>query len=114
MPLMQQAFLVDQACEALAETARAMLDGRISFIEGARMILSLRSEARLSDFDPDIMVFMGINSETDTLPLGPVRGLWRNDALDRLQPEIDRAERWAKELGAPSCHALIARFAAQN
>jgi hypothetical protein len=92
------------------ENCCCMLGGHMTFIEGARRISALRSEAKLHDFDPDILPFIAIDSETDALPLGEVRKLWASDALARLQPEIDKAERWAREVGCSSCQQLVNRF----
>lgn len=89
--------------------ARDMLDGRQSFIEGARQITGLRYLAGL-DHDPDVAIFVGIDSETDTLPFGEVRKLWMPAALEKLQPKIDDAEQWAREVGAPRCRKLIDRL----
>jgi hypothetical protein len=102
---------IEQARREIAQAARAMLDGSLSFIEGARRILQLRLEARLPDFDPDIAPFSGIDSETDALPIGN-RNIWSAEALARLQPEIERKERWAADFGAPHCLKLIDRFGA--
>ena len=69
----------------VVEAARAMLAGTLSFIEGARRISDLRWFVDLPEFDPDMIRFVAIDSETDTLPLGDVTG-------------------WA------ACQSLIARF----
>ena len=91
-------------------TARAMLDGKLSFIEGARELSRLRHHVGELERDPDILVFTGIDSQTDALPLGETRKLWAPDALAKLQPEIDRAEKRAEAMGRPRCEALLRRF----
>ena len=90
--------------------ARSMLDGEKSFIEGARQITALRNTAGLDYLDPDIVPFVVIDSETDKLPFGDVRKLWAPAALEKLQPEIDRKEQWARETGASHCRNLIDRL----
>ena len=92
------------------ETARAMLDGKLSFIEGARRISGLRWDLDVPEFDPDIIAFVAIDSETDTLPFGEVREYWQPAALAALQPEIDCSEQWAKETGGKACQSVIDRF----
>lgn len=99
-----------EARRQLAETARAMLAGSLSFIEGARRINELRWVAKLPDFDSDITPFVLIDSETDALPMGEVRRHWAQEALINLQPEIDRAEQWAQDFGRTACEKLIDRF----
>lgn len=46
-----------------------------------------------------------------SLPFGDVRKLWVPAALEKLQPEIDRAEQWARETGLVHCENLIKRLA---
>ncbi len=94
----------------VVETAQAMLNGQMSYLLGARRLDSLRHEVSVSD-DADLMVFAAIASNTDDYPLGPVCELWDKQALERLQPEIDAAERWAKERSMSTCAKLVQRFA---
>ena len=96
--------------QRIVETARAMLDGRLSFIEGERRMSRLRLDADLPEFDPDMIRFVAIDSETDTLPFGDVRQYWQPAALAKLQPEIERSEQWARDTGWAACQSLIARF----
>jgi len=83
------------------------LSGALSYIEGARKIARLRFCADL-EWDPDIVPFVGIDSETDALPMRD--SLWDPEALKDLQPKIDRAERWAREFGKEHCEQLVKRF----
>lgn len=59
------------------------------------------------DFDP----FVAIDSETDHLPVAWERRNWSAEALAEKDPEVTKAERWAKELAKPACKKLIERFA---
>ena len=103
---------VAAARQMVVETARAMLDGRLSFIEGARRINGHKWDVDLPEpeLDPDIVCFLLIDSETDTLPFGDVRQLWQPAALDKLQLKIKQSEQWARETGWAACQSLIARF----
>jgi hypothetical protein len=93
----------------LVDTVRRMLSGDVSFLEGARMIRD-SGALEVDDFDEDILPFVVIVSETDRFPLGEVRQLWDPDALAKLQPEIDSAEKWAIETAGRHCQRLIDRF----
>jgi hypothetical protein len=94
----------------IAETAEALMAGHISFIEGGRKISQLSWAADLRD-DPDVVPFIAIDSETDTLPVDEnVRRLWAASALEKLQPEIEKAEAWARTIGLRHCQNLIDRF----
>ena len=86
-----------------------ILDGKRSFIEGSRLIWRIGPEARLGDRDPDPTIFVGIDSETDALPVGEERKYWARDALERLQPEIERAEAWAEQYGRTACQNILRR-----
>ena len=101
---------VTTARQQVIEAARAMLAGKLSFIEGARQISDLRWFVDLPEFDPDMIRFVVIDSETDTLPFGDVRQRWQSAALAKLQTEIERSEQWARETGWAACQSLIARF----
>jgi hypothetical protein len=105
---------VEKARLDIVAAARFMLDGTLSFVEGARRISGARLDADLADLDEDIVPFVLIDSETDTLPFGEVRLLWAPEALARLQPDIDRAERWARDVGHVHCQKLIERFGAAD
>ena len=100
-----------EARTEIAEVARAMMRGDLSFIVGARRLLYLKAIGRVDDDDPDFDPFIVIDSETDALPIGAERDRWAEYALDCLQPEIARAEKWAQEFGRPHCQRLIDRFA---
>ena len=101
---------VEEARRAVGEIAKAMLAGTTPFLTGAREIVARRSLARLDD-DEDMLAFVAIDSETDALPLGPVREHWNTDALRRLESEIARAESWARKVGGEECRNLARRFA---
>jgi hypothetical protein len=94
----------------ILECSRAMLSGELSYIEGSRKIVSSWRSAKLDEWDSDFLPFVGIESETDALPLGKMRSYWNAAALEALQPEIDRLEVWAKNFGEPFCRNLIKRF----
>ena len=99
----------DWARREIGRVAVAMLKGATSFIEGSRELSQLHFIAGLED-DPDLIAFVGIDSETDALPMGELRKMWNADALAKLQPEIDRAEAWARKFGHSHCERLAKRF----
>jgi hypothetical protein len=101
---------VQSVRDQVVQIATAMQNGEISYLVGARKLDALRHAASVKDDDADFMVFVAIASETDDFPLGTARQHWAEDALDRLQPEIDAAEIWAKEQADPICAKLVQRF----
>ena len=89
--------------------------GLDSFLEGAPKVLALqRRVGGVTDGDTDFSAFALIESETDSLPLERVRHLWSQNALDRLAPEIEAANTWARPIVASACKRLIERFASNN
>jgi hypothetical protein len=96
----------------VAALASEMLSGQTPFLEGARELVSLRHEAAVEDDDADFLVFVRIDSDTDSLPIGDQRRHWSHGSLSKLQPEIDEATAWAKAVGTDACASLSSRFRA--
>jgi hypothetical protein len=100
-----------QAREALVALASAMLDGQLSYFEGAVQVLRLRSVVGgISDRDPDFDAFVLIESETDHLPLKAQQHLCNAKSLRDLQPDFERTEVWASGFAPAACRGLIDRF----
>jgi hypothetical protein len=93
----------------LVDIVRRMLNGEVSFLDGALMIPA-SSTLEIDEFDVDFIPFIAINSESDRLPLGEVRRHWQPEALAKLQPEIDSTEKWAREIASQHCQRIIERF----
>jgi hypothetical protein len=96
--------------QRVIEVASAMLAGEIGIIEGSRLLCSLRSCIPLSDHDPDFLPFVGIDGETDHLPVGDVRQHWASDAHARKDQEIQAAETFYRERARSGCEHLLTRF----
>src|SRR5436190_3428131 len=76
------------------EIAEAVLDGRTMILEGARELSPLAHTDAIANED-DRRLIIGIDSETDHLPVGKVREHWAADALEAKDAEITIAEeRW--------------------
>jgi len=99
-----------EARKRLVEIAQSMLQGALPFIEGAQMIDGYFAAAGVDRFDEDSVPFMVVASETDRFPIGRVRQYWEPKALEQLQPEIDAAEKWAREATASHCQRLVDTF----
>ena len=99
----------------LVEVVQAMLSGKTSFFEGARVVFELRNQlSGVLDFDPDFNAFVLIYSETDHLPYEAQRHLWSPDALAKLKPEYEETELWAASFAPEACENLLKRFGAPN
>jgi hypothetical protein len=99
-----------KARRAILDAAQDMLAGRLTYVEGARKIVAAWWASKLDEGDADFLPFVGIASETESLPLGKMRAHWQPAALEALQSEIDRMEAWARQFGEPYCRNLVARF----
>lgn len=90
--------------------ARDILSGQKDILLGARELNSLRFTVGVPEDDPDFLCFVGIDSETDALPLGTARSMWARDALEKKDAEIDRARNWAREVGQAALENVLRRF----
>jgi len=94
----------------VVEVAEGILDGRIGVIDGARRLCRLRSSVCEDDLDADFLRFIGIDSETDTLPIGEVRDVWSADTLVRKGEELKAAEALYRDVSFGAYRKLLARF----
>nr|WP_187429570.1 hypothetical protein [Roseobacter litoralis] len=77
---------------------------------GTRQILILASDAALNDDDPDLIVFIGIASETDEVPSDGMLKFWNSEAIAKYTPNWSHLENWAEGYGAVACRNFLARF----
>ena len=95
----------------VAELARQILDGEIDVLDGSSKIAALRWEVEVEESDQDFLAFVGVESETDHLPIGIAALNWSDEALARKEPALQRARDWAIETVRAECASLVARFA---
>ncbi len=93
------------------EAARAVLEGKVGIIEGARQLSTLAPEL-VADWkvDPDFLVLAALDSETDDLPVGAQRKLWDKKALAERDPTISRIEADARKNVETACRNILRRF----
>jgi len=99
----------ERACRAIVAVARGLIAGRVSYVDGARTILGLKHQAGLPD-DPGFDAFALIRSETDHLPIGSQRELWSEEAWRAKEPDVRRAEEWARRVANAEAQHLVERF----
>lgn len=99
-----------QQREQVLSTARMMLNGDLGIIQGARILTTLRHHVTDEDHDADFMPFIGIESETDHLPLGTVRQHWSEAALLTKDARIQEAEDFFRDAALSACIRLVERF----
>ncbi|MBN9079270.1 MAG: hypothetical protein BGN87_22120 [Rhizobiales bacterium 65-79] len=93
--------------KSIVDTARKMLGGECSYIEGSRVICGLLDQARLDSSKEPFLSFVSIDSETDDVPLGQVRECWSEEARAKFLSKWDAAEDQARKYGEPACQKTI-------
>lgn len=96
--------------QLVVEVATAILRGELGVIEGSRLLCSLQFCVSSLDHDSDFLPFVGIDSETDHLPVGDIRQHWAADALARKDIDIENVEALYRDSAIAGCERLLARF----
>jgi hypothetical protein len=87
----------DRERRQASELAQRALDGSSTMLEAVRELVPLAHTDAIAN-EADRLLIIGIDSETDHLPVGAVRKLWASDALLTKETEIARAEaNWKAE-----------------
>jgi hypothetical protein len=100
--------------QKVARIAQDILDGRVGVIEASRAVVALRFEVAVDEWDPDFITFVGIDSETDDLPVGKAQQHWAPDALAQKAAEIARFQDLYREPAREAAAHLVARFAQEK
>ncbi|MCB8979707.1 MAG: hypothetical protein H6657_20040 [Ardenticatenaceae bacterium] len=96
--------------QRVVQVAEQILNQEIGLIEGTRLLSRLRGEVTEGQFDPDFTLFIGIDSETDALPVGDERQFWADSVLLEKDKEIRRLEDFYRDNVVAACKVLISRF----
>jgi hypothetical protein len=100
---------VDDAPARALAIAHGMLTRETGIIEGSRALSLPRHEFQTEAavlFSP----FVAIESETDDLPIGPVRQEWNPHVLARRDIEISRCEDLFRPQALEACRQLVERL----
>ena len=95
--------------EGLVKTAQGVISGETGIILGCRRLQAYRFDLA-SEHDVDFMLFVGVDSQTDHLPVDEERQNWSSEALVRKDLEIAEAEKDFRDDVLSACHRIIARF----
>jgi hypothetical protein len=96
----------------ILHVAKELVEGRIGVIAAARELRQFYGEeAQLADL---LLTFVGIDSETDDLPVGGVRKEWSRDALERKDREIAAAEQLYRDRAMNAAAALVRLLASPS
>lgn len=75
-------------------------------MEAVRQLASLAHTDAVADLE-DRRFIIGVESETDHLPVGEVRKLWAPDALKEKDVEIVRAEKLYQPHFLETCRRIV-------
>jgi len=89
--------------------ARSILAGEVGIVAGARQFGRVTHRVGVGS-DPDFIFFIGVDSETDHLPLGDVRQHWNPDALLAKDAELADYETRVRERAFAACRSLIEKY----
>lgn len=107
---MDRTFIDRQASSLERQRARdlaqAVLDGRTTVLEAVRALVSLAHTDAITDVE-DRRLIIGMESETDHLPVGDVRKLWASSALKEKDVEIARAEQLYRADFLEMCRRIV-------
>ena len=106
---MDRTFIDRRASESenrrARDVAQAVLVGRTTVLEAVRELFSLAHTDAIAEVE-DRRFIIGIESETDHLPVGEVRKLWAPSALKEKDVEISRAEERYKTDFLETCRRI--------
>ena len=100
--------------QEIVRIARRILDGSVGIIAGAREMMEVRFLSHSKEKEEDYLVFLGIDSETDHLPVGEVRKHWSAHALAEKDIEIKEAEDFFRESAYTAARRLVQKYEKPN
>jgi hypothetical protein len=86
--------------------AKRILAGQLGVVATARAFAPLRHSAN-SELREILLTFTGIDSETDSLPIGQAREHRSAEALERKHLEIAKAEDWYRSTAVDAATRLV-------
>jgi hypothetical protein len=98
------------SCQKVVIAAEAILAGEIGIVAGARKQASLRFEVEAEN-DADFIFFVGVDSQTDHLPLGDAEKHWNSAILESKRDEIKEYESLMKDRAHEASRNLLRKYA---
>jgi hypothetical protein len=89
--------------------AQRILSGDLGIVAGARQLAPLRFDVG-AEHDSDLIFFVGVDSETDHLPVGEARQHWKPDALPAKDRELSAYEASVRDRALEVCRSLIQKY----
>ena len=89
--------------------AKSIVFGELGIVAGARQLAAWRFDVGAEN-DPDFVFFVGVDSETDHLPVGDVRSHWSPDALRAKDEQLRDYEASVRDEAFRVCRSLIQKY----
>ena len=90
--------------------AKGLLDGTEPYMASVRQLSTLRHSISKDGRDPDFMIFLAIDSETDHLPPEQARENCTTAWLAKCDQEIKEVEAFYRDDVRRACENLLRRF----
>ena len=101
---------LDRARDAIVQAAEALLAGRIGVIEASRTIAWNAHIIDPKMDDDDLLGFIGIESQTDHLLVGPLLEEWHPSVREQKRAEVGDAEAFHRNDAFHAARALVERY----
>ena len=99
-----------EARQTIVGVCRDLLEGRESVLVAASRIARLRFDIDPDQEDPDLLAFVGIESQEDHLLVYDVDGGWEAHLNGSKKAEIRQAEEFHRSSALESAKRLIERY----
>jgi hypothetical protein len=86
--------------------------GDIEMVEGCRLLVKHFGDAGLRD-DPDALMIVGVESETDDLPVGPEKSYWNPSAAAAKIAQKQTYIATVRPMVLAACQALVAKLSSR-
>ncbi len=86
------------------------MNGALPFLEGVRKLAVARFQIPGGENEPDLLLFAGIDSQADHIPIGTVRSLCSTPWLEKCDREAQELETFYKQDVMAACQRLAERF----
>ena len=98
------------AYDEIVRAAQGLEHGQISFLDGVRRLAGMRTLVSRLDHDPDFLLFVAIDSQSDHLPGTAQREQCSAEWLAECDQEVSDLEAaWTSRV-RDACDVLVKRF----
>jgi len=104
---------IAKARAEVVRVAKALVARTVPFVDGVRGLRSLLTAVSKLDHDPDFMLFVAIDSESDHIPVREVRAMSTEEWLAKCDREAQQLEEQYEAEVKIACERLVERFSSE-